>query len=66
VNDKPRNTLESFVEGATEHKGSWWPDWLAWIRKQDGETVKASGARVPGKGKLKVVEEAPGTYVKSR
>ena len=24
-------TLEAFVEGATEHKGSWWPDWRAWI-----------------------------------
>ena len=50
----------------TEHKGSWWPDWLAWIRKQDGETVKAGGARVPGRGKLKAIEDAPGTYVKSR
>ena len=28
--------------------------------------VKASGARVPGKGKLKALEDAPGTYVKSR
>jgi polyhydroxyalkanoate synthase len=66
VNDRPCGTLDSFVEGATEHKGSWWPDWLAWLRKQDGETVKADGARVPGKGKLKAIEDAPGTYVKSR
>jgi polyhydroxyalkanoate synthase len=28
--------------------------------------VKAQGARVPGKGKLKAIEDAPGTYVKSR
>src|SRR3954464_13633612 len=48
VNDKPCDTLESFVEGAREHKGSWWPDWLDWLKKQDGTTVKASGARVPG------------------
>ncbi|HET7604755.1 MAG TPA: class I poly(R)-hydroxyalkanoic acid synthase [Sphingomicrobium sp.] len=66
VNDRPCGTLESFVEGATEHKGSWWPDWLAWLNQQDGETVKADGARVPGKGKLKALEDAPGTYVKSR
>jgi polyhydroxyalkanoate synthase len=66
VNDKPCGTLESFVDGAAEHKGSWWPDWLEWLKKQDGATVKAEGARVPGKGKLKAIEDAPGTYVKSR
>jgi poly[(R)-3-hydroxyalkanoate] polymerase subunit PhaC len=66
VNDKPSDTLASFIDGATEHKGSWWPDWLRWLKKQDSETVKASGARVPGKGKLKAIEDAPGTYVKSR
>jgi polyhydroxyalkanoate synthase len=66
VNDKPCDTLQSFVEGAIEHKGSWWPDWLEWLKKQDAETVKASGARVPGKGKLEAIEDAPGTYVRSR
>ncbi len=66
VNDRPCGTLDSFVDGATEHKGSWWPDWLAWLKKQDGATVKADGARVPGKGKLKAIEDAPGTYVESR
>ena len=66
VNDRPCDTLDSFVEGAVEHKGSWWPDWLAWLRGQDGQTVKAEAARVPGKGKLKAIEDAPGTYVKSR
>ncbi|HEY8592708.1 MAG TPA: class I poly(R)-hydroxyalkanoic acid synthase [Sphingomicrobium sp.] len=66
VNDQPCGTLDSFVEGATEHKGSWWPDWLAWLKKQDGATVKADGARVPGAGKLKAIEDAPGSYVKSR
>jgi polyhydroxyalkanoate synthase len=66
INDKPGETLDSFVEGAAEHKGSWWPDWLDWLKKQDSETVKAGGARVPGKGKLKAVEDAPGSYVKAR
>jgi len=66
VNEKPGATLDSFVEAAEEHKGSWWPDWLAWLKKQDGTKVKAEAARVPGKGKLKAIEDAPGTYVKSR
>ena len=28
------------------------------------KTVKAKGARIPGKGKLKAIEDAPGRYVK--
>ena len=28
VNDKDAATLDAFVQGAEEHKGSWWPDWL--------------------------------------
>jgi polyhydroxyalkanoate synthase len=66
TNDKPAADLAAFIEGAEEHKGSWWPDWLAWLKKQDGETVAATGARVPGQGKRKPIEDAPGRYVKAR
>ena len=66
VNDQPGETLQEFVGGAKEHKGSWWPDWLKWIEKLDPQKVKASGARIPGKGKLKAIENAPGSYVKAR
>ena len=66
INDKPVASLEEFVEGATEHKGSWWPDWLQWLKSIDAAMVKAEGARVPGKGKLKAIEDAPGRYVKAR
>jgi polyhydroxyalkanoate synthase len=66
VNAKPCDTLDHFLEGAEEHKGSWWPDWLEWLKKQDSETVNAARARVPGKGKLKAIEDAPGSYVKAR
>jgi polyhydroxyalkanoate synthase len=66
VNERPGGTLDEFIVGATEHKGSWWPDWLEWIRTQDPETAKAKGARVPGKGKLKAIEDAPGSYVRAR
>jgi polyhydroxyalkanoate synthase len=64
--DKGAATLEEFIDTAEEHKGSWWPDWLEWLKKQDPATVKAEGARIPGKGKLKAIEDAPGSYVKSR
>lgn len=58
--------LDAFIAGATETKGSWWPDWLAWLHHLDAGTVKAKGARIPGKGKLKAIEDAPGRYVKTR
>jgi polyhydroxyalkanoate synthase len=66
INDEPCGTLESFIAGATEHKGSWWPDWMEWLRKQDPKSVPAKGARIPGKGKLKAIEDAPGRYVRER
>jgi len=60
-------TLEEFRAGATETPGSWWPDWIEWIRAQDGKEVAATGKRKPGALKTdKVIEPAPGRYVKSR
>ena len=66
TNEKKAASLEEFVAGATETKGSWWPDWIAWIRERSGKEVPAKGARVPGKGRLKAIEDAPGSYVKAR
>ncbi len=66
VSDKDSETLGEFIDQAAEHKGSWWPDWIAWLKQQDPEMVKVEGARVPGKGKLKAIEDAPGSYVKAR
>jgi len=64
--DPAPTTLDDFVAGATEHKGSWWPDWIIWLKGQAPKTVKATGARVPGAGKLKAIEDAPGRYVRTR
>ena len=47
---------------AAETSGSWWPHWQKWILGQDDRRVKA---RKPGKG-VKVLGDAPGTYVKVR
>ncbi|WP_336958451.1 class I poly(R)-hydroxyalkanoic acid synthase [Sphingobium aquiterrae] len=62
--DAPAATLDEFIAQATENKGSWWPDWLAWIHALDSTTVVAKGARRPGKGKRKAIEDAPGRYVR--
>jgi polyhydroxyalkanoate synthase len=66
INEAKVDTLEEFVAGATETKGSWWPDWLEWIDKKSDGKVPAKGARIPGKGKLKAIEDAPGSYVRTR
>jgi len=66
TNEKKVDSLDAFIAGATETKGSWWPDWIGWIRDLSAKEVPAKGARVPGKGKLKAIEDAPGSYVKAR
>lgn len=55
--------LESWLANAEEHPGSWWPDWLEWIKQQD---VRQVAAREPGGGKFTAIENAPGSYVKVR
>jgi polyhydroxyalkanoate synthase len=59
-------SLEQFVAGATEHPGSWWTDWLAWLEAQDAAKVPATGARRPGEKGDSVIEPAPGRYVATR
>ncbi len=66
INEDGSETLDAFIEGATAHKGSWWPDWMAWITPRSGERVRVDGARVPGGGDLPAIEDAPGRYVMSR
>ena len=66
TNDGKPASLDEFVAGAAEHKGSWWPDWSKWIEALGGKKVPAKGARMPGKGKLKAIEDAPGSYVRAK
>ncbi len=57
----PRGEFNQWVRKAEETPGSWWPYWQDWIEKLGDERVKA---RRPGGGKLKPIEDAPGSYVK--
>ena len=64
TNGKPAGAdLKKWLAHATEHPGSWWPDWLDWLKGHDTTEVKA---REPGGGKLKPIEDAPGSYVRVR
>jgi len=51
------------MASAVQHEGSWWTDWQAWVSRHDPAKVPA---RDPAKGKLKPVEDAPGSFVKLR
>ena len=52
-------TFQAWLKGAKETPGSWWPDWVRWLKEHsEGEIA----ARRPG-AKLGVIEDAPGSYV---
>ena len=61
TSDKKTETLDGWRASATEHAGSWWPDWNKWLADLSGAKIPA---RKPGDGKLKVLGDAPGEYVK--
>ncbi|PVX28767.1 PHA/PHB synthase family protein [Sphingomonas pokkalii] len=66
TNSSPADSLETFLESASETSGSWWPDWLRWLAGIDGAKTTTNGARVPGMGALAAITEAPGEYVRTR
>jgi polyhydroxyalkanoate synthase len=57
-------TADAWFAKATEHAGSWWPDWQRWLAPHGGKLVAAP--RTPGSRKHKPIEPAPGRYVKAR
>lgn len=55
---------EAWFAGAKQQQGSWWTDWQDWIALQNGDEKVPS--RDPAKGRLKAIEDAPGSFVKFR
>ncbi len=53
----PAESAEHWKEGATFRRGSWWPEWAAWLGGRSGDMVPA---RIPEHG----IEPAPGRYVR--
>ncbi|MCL2523050.1 MAG: class I poly(R)-hydroxyalkanoic acid synthase [Betaproteobacteria bacterium] len=56
---------EDFLAGATQNAGSWWTHWHQWVTGLPGGAAKVK-ARQSESGPLKVIEAAPGSYVKFR
>ncbi len=64
TNEKPAVSADAWLAGATEHAGSWWPDWTRWLAGfGGGEQPAPKGAG--GRG-FKVIEPAPGRYVQQK
>ena len=69
TNDKlPANKFPTaqtdWLKTATEHPGSWWTDWSNWLKGHAGKQVAAP--KNFGNVKHKVIEPAPGRYVKAK
>jgi polyhydroxyalkanoate synthase len=62
----PTDSLGAFIAGAEERPGSWWTDWIGWLREQGPDTVEASGKRSLAEPADAALEDAPGRYVAMR
>lgn len=64
LNDKLSADAQTWMEGATECPGSWWPVWSEFLAEHGGKMVKAP-AKLGAVG-YSEIEPAPGRYVKVR
>lgn len=47
------------------HEGSWWPEWLGWLKAHSGAPVNPPSMGAPRKG-YRPIADAPGQYVHER
>ncbi|MBI2784967.1 MAG: class I poly(R)-hydroxyalkanoic acid synthase [Legionella longbeachae] len=60
VNHHSPASAEQWLEHATEHPGSWWPEWLKWLKAHSGKSISAPDfSQLP----LQPIMDAPGSYV---
>ncbi len=56
--------VKDWIAGAKEQAGSWWTDWHGWLKGHAGKQIAAPKSY--GKSGYKVIEPAPGRYVKAK
>lgn len=64
TNDELPPSYNQWLEGTTEHAGSWWGDWRQWLKTQGGRMVAAP--KQYGNSTFKPIEDAPGRYVREK
>jgi polyhydroxyalkanoate synthase len=52
---------DDWLARAESHRGSWWPDWTAWLAKHGG--ARRAAPKRTGSTHFKPLAPAPGTYV---
>ncbi|MBU1168097.1 MAG: class I poly(R)-hydroxyalkanoic acid synthase [Proteobacteria bacterium] len=62
VSDTRPEDPGAWLESSKWTQGSWWVDWYKWHQPYAGKII---AHRIPGKGKYKEIEPAPGSYVKN-
>jgi polyhydroxyalkanoate synthase len=62
TNSELPESADAWYQDAKQNDGSWWTDWQQWATKEDNVEV---AKRIPGDGKLKILEDAPGSYVQA-
>jgi polyhydroxyalkanoate synthase len=60
TNEQLPPTPEGWLDTATEHQGSWWEDWTAWIDERAGAKRRPPAL---GGDDFPVIGDAPGRYV---
>jgi polyhydroxyalkanoate synthase len=60
TNDTPARTADEWFEGAEQHKGSWWSDWVEWLTSRSGKEVPPPSM---GSDTYPPITSAPGTFV---
>jgi polyhydroxyalkanoate synthase len=53
---------EAFLATAPRKEGSWWPEWVDWLKARSGEPVAARTLGAPENGYAPLCD-APGLYV---
>ena len=61
----PEN-FDNWMDGSTEHPGSWWTDWTQWLQGHSGNQVAAPKTYGNKKQKFEAIEPAPGSYVRKK
>ncbi|WP_133130422.1 PHA/PHB synthase family protein [Legionella yabuuchiae] len=60
TNPYPAKNPETWLANATHHKGSWWPEWVSWLKKESGRLINAPDIQTLP---YKPIMDAPGKYV---
>jgi polyhydroxyalkanoate synthase len=63
TNEDSTTDPDAWLADATEHEGSWWVDWVPWLKERSGDQVPPPPM---GNEEFSPIMNAPGTYVLER